>query len=140
VINPRPSSPEASARLLKVRQRDTKPEIELRRALHAKGLRYRVQVPVLKKPRRTADIVFSSRRIAVFVDGCFWHSCPIHGSLPKSNAAFWRDKIETNMKRDEDTNERLSEIGWTPIRTWAHEDTHAAADRIEAVVRGEGYR
>ena len=140
MINPRPSSPEASARLSKVRQRDTKPEIELRRALHAKGLRYRVQVPVLKKPRRTADIVFSSRRIAVFVDGCFWHGCPIHGSRPKSNAAFWHDKIETNMKRDDDTNRRLSDIGWTPIRIWAHEDTHAAADQIEAVVRGEGHR
>lgn len=131
-----PSSREASQRLARVSQKDTGPELSLRRELHARGLRYRLQVQLLTKPRRVADIVFTRARIAVFVDGCFWHGCPEHASWPKSNAQFWRDKIEANRARDADTSRRLSDLGWRVIRVWAHERADEAAERIEGVVRG----
>lgn len=126
----KPSSPEASARLARVRQKDTATELRLRRTLHARGLRYRLHVPLLKKPRRVADIVFRRRKLAIFVDGCFWHGCPQHGTSSKSNAEFWRDKIETNKKRGLDTNKRLTEAGWRVLRVWEHEDAEDAANRI----------
>src|SRR5579885_1904455 len=87
-----PSSHEASLRMARVRQKGTSAEIDLRKALHSKGMRYRLHVQLLTKPRRVADIVFSSTRIAIFVDGCFWHGCPEHASWPKSNADFWRER------------------------------------------------
>ena len=126
----KPSSPEASARLARVRQKDTAAELRLRRTLHARGLRYRLHIPLLEKPRRVADIVFRRRKLAIFVDGCFWHGCPEHGTSSKSNSDFWRDKIETNKKRDLDTNKRLTEAGWRVLRVWEHEDVEDAADRI----------
>lgn len=125
-----PSSPEASRRMARVRQRGTDVEIELRRALHALGLRYRLQVPLSRKPRRIADIVFIGARVAVFVDGCFWHGCPLHATWPKENAGFWRAKIEANRARDADTTRRLRELGWGVIRVWSHEDPAEAARRI----------
>ena len=111
-----PSSHDASRRMARVRQKGTRAEIDLRKALHAKGLRYRLHVPLLTKPRRAADIVFPSARLAVFVDGCFWHGCPEHASWPKSNADFWREKIETNRSRDADTDQRLIALGWETVR------------------------
>lgn len=125
-----PSSPEASRRMARVRQRGTDVEIELRRALHALGLRYRLQVPLSRKPRRVADIVFIGARVAVFVDGCFWHGCPLHATWPKENAGFWRTKIEANRARDADTTRRLRELGWEVIRVWSHEDPVEAARLI----------
>lgn len=125
-----PSSPEASRRMARVRQRGTDVEIELRRALHALGLRYRLQVPLSRKPRRVADIVFIGARVAVFVDGCFWHGCPLHATWPKENAGFWRAKIESNRARDADTTRRLRELGWEVIRVWSHEDPVEAARLI----------
>ena len=119
-----------SARMARVRQRDTKPEIELRHALHASGLRFRVQMPVLAKPRRTADIVFTKYRVAVFVDGCFWHGCPIHGTSPKSNTEFWREKIANNVARDADTNRRLEDRGWRVVRIWEHEPVDEAVQMV----------
>ena len=125
-----PSSPEASRRMARVRQRGTDVEIELRRALHALGLRYRLQVPLSRKPRRVADIVFIGARVAVFVDGCFWHGCPLRATWPKENAGFWRAKIEANRARDADTTRRLRELGWEVIRVWSHEDPVEAARLI----------
>ncbi len=125
-----PSSPEASRRMARVRQRGTDVEIELRRALHALGLRYRLQVPLSRKPRRVADIVFIGARVAVFVDGCFWHGCPLHATWPKENAGFWRAKIEANRTRDADTTRCLRELGWEVIRVWSHEDPVEAARLI----------
>lgn len=116
-------------------QRDTPAEMEIRRRLHRMGLRYRVDFPVLKGLRRRADVVFTKARVAVFVDGCFWHGCPEHGSWPKSNAEFWRNKIETNRRRDQDTNECLKKAGWRVIRVWEHEDPDEAAERIAKMVR-----
>jgi DNA mismatch endonuclease (patch repair protein) len=116
-------------------QRDTKPEFELRRILHARGLRYRVDRPVLPEVRRRADLVFARARVVVFVDGCFWHGCPEHATWPKRNADFWREKIETNRLRDRDTDKRLDTAGWSVVRVWEHEDITAAANRIERLVR-----
>lgn len=126
----KPSSPEASKRLAKVRQAGTSAEMRLRRVLHSRGLRYRVGVTLIRRPRRVVDIVFRPKKVAVFVDGCFWHGCPEHGTSSKSNADFWREKIETNKRRDADTDRRLLEAGWTVIRVWEHEDPELAADQI----------
>jgi len=127
---PAPSSPEALRRMQRQRRADTRPELALRRELHRRGLRYRVDVPVLPGLRRRADVVFPRQRIAVFVDGCFWHACPQHGTSPKANAAWWREKLGANVERDRDTDHRLREAGWTPIRIWEHEDPLHAADLV----------
>ena len=116
------------------RRRDTDSEVAVRRLLHAKGLRFRIEYP-LPGLRRRADVAFPRRHVAVFIDGCFWHGCPDHGTWPKANATWWRDKIEANVARDQDTNRRLDELGWTVIRIWEHEDVKAAADRVESVVK-----
>jgi DNA mismatch endonuclease (patch repair protein) len=118
-----------------VRQRDTAAELKLRSALHALGLRYRIDQQPLPGIRRRADIVFTRARVAVYVDGCFWHGCPLHATWPKENAEFWRNKIETNRRRDADTDTRLEEAGWRVIRVWEHEDAAIAARRIAAAVR-----
>lgn len=115
------------------RRRDTKPETELRSELHRRGLRFRVDHP-LPGSRRRADIVFTRLEIAVFVDGCFWHGCPEHGTLPKASGPWWREKLRANRDRDEDTNRRLSGRGWSVLRVWEHEDPVQAANRIEQAV------
>lgn len=129
------SSKEASRRMKKVRRTGTSAEMELRRALHARGLRYRVDAPVLSDKRRRVDIAFISARVAVFVDGCFWHGCPEHATWPASNADFWRQKIEANQRRDRDTDARLREAGWQVLRVWEHEDPEPMAMHIETLVR-----
>ncbi len=116
------------------RGRDTRPELALRSAAHARGLRYRVSARPLRDLRRTADMVFTSARVAVFVDGCFWHGCPEHHTVAATNAAFWARKVTDNRARDRDTDQRLAEAGWISIRIWEHEDPHEAADRIRAIV------
>ncbi|MFI6888518.1 very short patch repair endonuclease [Streptosporangium canum] len=115
--------------------RDTKPELALRRAVHALGLRYRVAVRPLTGVRRTADLVFPRLRVAVFLDGCFWHGCPEHHSVAKTNAAYWAEKVRRNRERDAETDLALAEAGWAVIRVWEHEDPVEAAQRVEAVVR-----
>ena len=115
--------------------RDTAPERTLRSALHRSGLRFRVHVRPVPGIRREADIVFPAARVAVFVDGCFWHGCPEHASWPKANAEWWRRKIEGNRERDDDTDERLREAGWTVVRMWTHEDPTAKASEIAQIVR-----
>ena len=85
--------------------------------------------------RGRADVVFTRARVAVYVDGCFWHKCPIHATAPKSNSEWWREKLEANVRRDRDIDRRLVEAGWSVVRIWEHEDPKAAADRVEATVR-----
>jgi DNA mismatch endonuclease (patch repair protein) len=122
------------------RQRDTAAETALRSLLHRRGLRFRVHY-ALPSLRRRADIAFPRLRIAVFVDGCFWHGCPEHGTWPKQNADWWREKIETNRRRDADTDTKLEDQGWSAIRVWEHEATETAARTIEdAVARAESHR
>ena len=130
-----PSSLAASRRMQRVRQKNTSAELALRRELHALGLRYRIHRPVLVKPRRVADVTFVGPRIAVFIDGCFWHGCPEHATWPKQNADFWRAKIEANQARDRDTDARLRAGGWRVVRVWAHETLPEAASRIAKIVR-----
>jgi DNA mismatch endonuclease (patch repair protein) len=114
--------------------RDTKPELALRRAVHAAGLRYFVNRRPIKAVRRTADLVFPRLRLAVFLDGCFWHGCPVHHTIAKTNAEFWAEKVATNRRRDLDTNRRLADAGWAVIRVWEHESAGEAAARIVEVV------
>ena len=105
----------------RVKKRDNGPEMAVRRLLHAAGLRYRVAWPIPGQRRRTIDIAFTRARLAVFVDGCFWHGCPLHATLPKANAAWWVDKISTNRARDADVTSQLEDMGWTVLRFWEHE-------------------
>jgi DNA mismatch endonuclease (patch repair protein) len=116
------------------RSADTEIELRLRRILHRSGLRYRVHRRPVPGLRRTADIVFTRARVAVFVDGCFWHGCPAHRTLPKTNADFWQSKIEANVRRDEDTRVRLADAGWLAVRVWEHDDPQRAATTIASLV------
>ncbi|MCU1676536.1 MAG: very short patch repair endonuclease [Frankiales bacterium] len=124
------TSEAVSRRMARTGRRDTAPELALRSELHRRGLRFRVDFPPIRGVRRRADVVFTRKRVAVFVDGCFWHSCPLHGTWPKKNRAWWREKIEANVRRDRDTNERLMEAGWSVVRVWEHETSQNAADRV----------
>lgn len=113
----------------------------LRRELHRRGLRYRVDMRVVEGLRRRADLLFTGPKVAVFVDGCFWHRCPEHGNIPKSNTEWWKAKLERNVERDRDTDGRLTDAGWTVVRIWEHElrdDHESVADRVEALVRPSG--
>ncbi|MGW1130881.1 very short patch repair endonuclease [Streptomyces griseoluteus] len=116
------------------RGKDTKPELRLRSLVHGAGLRYRVSIRPLPGLRRTADLVFVKARVAVFVDGCFWHGCPKHLRPARQNSEFWSDKIAANRARDEETTHVLAEAGWTVVRVWEHEDPADAARRVIAVV------
>ena len=116
-------------------RRDTKPELALRRALWARGLRYRIDSAPLPGLRRRADLIFTRARVAVYVDGCFWHRCPIHATAPKANSRWWSDKLDANERRDRDTDEKLTAAGWLVMRVWEHEDADQAASRVETVVR-----
>ena len=118
--------------------RDTQPELLLRRILHRQGLRYRVHLRPEKEIRRQADIVFTRAKVAVFVDGCFWHRCPEHGTEPKANAAWWKIKLDRNADRDRETDQALTAAGWTVVRVWEHEDPSEAACRVIAAVNVAG--
>ena len=134
------SSPEARARMQSNKSRDTKPELALRSAVHALGLRYRVSAKPLAGVRRTADLVFPRAKVAVFLDGCFWHGCPQHHTVASANAKFWADKVEGNRARDRNTDERLADAGWVSVRIWEHQDPREAAQRVEEVVRARAVR
>jgi DNA mismatch endonuclease (patch repair protein) len=118
------------------RGRDTRPELAVRRAAHALGLRYRVSVRPIPSLRRTADLVFTRARVAVFVDGCFWHGCPEHyRPSTGSNRSFWDEKVLENRRRDHETDAALTSAGWSVLRLWEHEDPTEAAQRIALLVR-----
>ncbi|WP_308738240.1 DNA mismatch endonuclease Vsr [Kocuria dechangensis] len=125
----------ASDRMSRQRRRDTEPEMLLRKELHRRGLRYRVDAKLPGMPRRRADVLFPRRKVAVFVDGCFWHACPLHATSPQTNSAWWRTKLEGNVARDRDTDQRLKQLGWTVLRFWEHEDMTLAADAVETLAR-----
>lgn len=129
------TDPRTSLRMSRQRSRDTEAEWTLRRLLHARGLRYRVDAVLPGLPRRRADILFPRQRVAVFVDGCFWHGCPDHKTFPKTNAAWWAMKLARNVERDRETDAHLADLGWNVIRIWEHEDSELAADRVQAAVR-----
>ncbi len=116
------------------RRRDTVPEIALRRELQRRGRRFHVDRAPLPGLRRRADLVFPRLRVAVFVDGCFWHACPEHTTAPRANAAWWSTKLAANVARDRDTDRRLVEAGWTVVRVWEHLSPDAAADVVDATL------
>jgi DNA mismatch endonuclease (patch repair protein) len=126
----------------RVKNKDSEAELALRSALHAVGLRFRLHRRV---EGVTVDIVFPRPKVAVFVDGCFWHGCPEHATFPKSNQDYWLPKLAENMERDERQSNRLKESGWKVIRAWEHEDSKLAAEKIARIVRsqdqvGDGWR
>lgn len=129
------SSPAVRRSMTSNRSRDTAPELRVRRALHSRGLRYRVAYRPIPSLRRTADVVFTRQKVAVFVDGCFWHGCPTHCRIPTTNRSYWSAKIGGNSDRDRATNETLEAAGWSVIRAWEHEDASDVADRVERAVR-----
>lgn len=129
------SSPATRKSMQGNRRRDTSPEWQVRRLLHRRGLRYRVDQPLPFDKRRRADLTFSRARVMVFIDGCFWHGCPEHFVAPKSHPEYWEPKIAANRARDAETTQRLSDDGWTVLRFWEHEDPAAVADAIAAHVR-----
>jgi DNA mismatch endonuclease (patch repair protein) len=116
-------------------RRDTAPELALRRALHRRGLRYRVGIRPIAELRGSADVVFTAARVAVYVDGCFWHMCPQHGTMPANNAEWWKAKLEGNRARDRRTDDLLERHGWRVVRVWEHEEPEEAAGRIATLVR-----
>lgn len=124
-----------SKRMSRQKRKDTAPEVLLRRELRARGVGYRINMAIPGLPRRSCDIMFKTAHIAVFVDGCFWHGCPAHGTLPMNNGSWWAEKLSKNVERDRDTNRHLSMLGWQVIRVWEHEDMASAADRIVRVVQ-----
>lgn len=132
---PQPSSPDASRRMAATRGSNNRVDRTLRSMLHRRGLRFWVQRRLIPGSTRSVDIVFPRARLAVFVDGCFWHACPIHGTKPKANAEWWREKLGQNKERDRDSNKRLHELGWQVLRIWEHEDPRRAADRITRHLR-----
>ena len=133
----KPSSPSISARMSRQARRDTVPEVAVRKLLHASGYRYRLNERVPHMPRRTIDIAFTRAKIAVFMDGCFWHGCPDHATQPKANADWWRRKLDTNMARDAETTAHLVAEGWTVLRFWEHQPPIEVAKVVEEAVDRE---
>jgi DNA mismatch endonuclease (patch repair protein) len=119
----------------RIRQKGTEAELKLRSALHARGFRFRVQVAPLAGVRRRADLVFPRIKLAIFVDGCFWHSCPTHRTQPKENAQWWATKLAENVRRDRDTDRLLKDAGWAVLRFWEHEDPDEAAARAAPIIK-----
>lgn len=132
--HPGAASDVVSKRMSRLRRRDTKPELAIRSLLHAAGLRYRVTYPVPGQARRTIDIAFARRRVGVFVDGCFWHACPEHGTAPHANSDWWQTKFSANRQRDIDTTAQLEALGWLVIRVWEHEAPEDVVERIKRAV------
>ena len=119
------------------KNRDTGPEMALRRELHRRGLRYRVNYRIPELGRTRPDIAFTKQKVAVFVDGCFWHRCPDHATFPRANAEWWERKLGRNVSRDRMIDASLDRLGWRTIRIWEHEYASAAADLVEKYVRSD---
>ena len=129
-------SPDVCRRMQRQQTRDTAPELRLPRALRAADLRYRVDAAPLPGVRRRADVLFRPAKVAVFVDGCFWHGCPAHGRrTPSTNAGYWADKLRRNQERDADTDRQLREAGWLTLRLWEYQDLAEAARSVADAVR-----
>lgn len=128
---PTPSSPDVTKRMRRNKRRDSKAEIALRRELHRRGMRFRVDWPV-RLPDRIVrpDVVFTRVGLAVFVDGCFWHCCPEHGNLPRTNSSYWRPKLARNVARDRNVDAALLTAGWHVVRAWEHETPGTVADLV----------
>ena len=133
LMNSWATSPAVRRNMQAIRRRDTKIEIAVRQRLHAKGLRFRVDFAPVNR-RRRADIVFTRRRVAVFIDGCFWHHCPEHFVLPKSNVQYWAPKLAANASRSIETDEQLRRAGWLVLRFWEHDGADHIAEEVADLV------
>jgi DNA mismatch endonuclease, patch repair protein len=133
---PRPTSESVSAVMKGNRWRDTDPEHAVRSALHGRGLRFRKRYTIKLGDRRWTqpDAVFTRARVVLYVDGCFWHRCPEHGTSPRANSSYWGPKLDRNVARDRDTDRQLAALGWTVVRAWEHEQPDLVADRVESAV------
>lgn len=127
---PEPLDDVVRRRMQNQKRRDTKVEVEIRRRLHALGLRFRVDYRLEPALRVRGDIVFTRRKVVVFVDGCFWHGCPVHATQPENNADWWREKLAANVARDRRNRETLTALGWTVESIWEHETPERAAEQI----------
>lgn len=129
------STPGVRRKMQSQPSRDTAPEMALRRAVHAMGLRYRVDRAPIPGLRRRADLVFGPIKLAIYVDGCFWHACPEHGNWPRTNSGWWQAKLQRNQARDRETDLLLATAGWTTLRIWEHEPPSEAAQRVADAIR-----
>jgi DNA mismatch endonuclease (patch repair protein) len=134
---PEPLDQHVRQRMRTQKRRDTKLELEIRRRLHALGYRFRVDYRVEPSLRVRGDIVFTRRRVVVFVDGCFWHGCPEHATQPRNNAVWWTEKLAANVARDQRAASALRGRGWTVLRIWEHQDVDAAVPRIVAALEAD---
>jgi len=132
-IRPTPKNEHVSRQMSRMPRQNTKPELILRRELHGRGLRFRIHAQLPGHP----DLAFTRAKIAVFVDGCFWHGCSEHGVLPKNNREWWRAKIDGNLRRDRAKDEALAVLGWDVVHVWEHESPKTAADRVEDLWRNK---
>lgn len=128
---PVPLSAQVARQMSRMPRKDTGPERILRSELHRRGLRFRTHGALPGRP----DVIFTRAKLAVFVDGCFWHRCPEHSTAPKNNSTWWADKLEANVQRDARQTTQLADLGWAVLRIWEHEDPVAAADLIERSYR-----
>lgn len=126
-----PPTPAVRRRMRATPQRNTSAELAVRRLLHSHGYRYRVNLSPIAGLRSRADIVFTKHKIAIYIDGCFWHACPLHASWPKKNPQFWKSKIQENIRRDHRVQQELINSGWTVLRFWEHESPQLVVTRIE---------
>lgn len=131
-----PTSAGRSRNMQAIRRTDTKPEVQLRSALHREGHRFRKDMVIQTSSRRVRpDIVFTARKIAVFVDGCFWHCCPVHGRQPSVNSGYWSPKLARNVERDRLAEAALGQDGWVVVRVWEHETLETAVDLVKQALR-----
>lgn len=131
---PAAKSPVVSEEMRRMPEKNTGPEIAVRKALFKEGFRYRLHYPVPGERRRTIDIAFPKVKIAIFIDGCFWHGCSKHRKIPKSNYEWWKTKIEGNRVRDKDTDRKLRSDGWTVLRYWEHVPVNVVISKIEEAI------
>jgi DNA mismatch endonuclease, patch repair protein len=134
---PHPTSPAVSARMKANRKVDSRPEKSLRARLHRDGYRFRKNYRVdLQGFECTPDIVFTAKKLAIFVDGCFWHACPEHGTQPVANSQYWLPKLERNKERDREVEAALAQAGWRVLRIWEHVPVDEAAARVAEALKG----
>jgi DNA mismatch endonuclease, patch repair protein len=135
LLKPIPLTEAIACKMKAQRRRDTPCEVALRKLLHASGFRYRVDVRPEPSIGRRADIVFARVKVAVFLDGCFWHACPEHVSWPDNNGTWWKQKLERTRSRDQETSKVLSDHGWLVLRFWEHANARTAAQRVARAIQ-----